>query len=128
MLLVLCAAFSVAAGLILAVGTAVISSLTGDAAVSDTAGIVAAGAAGAVGVLAAVLWRSRVTERTVTIAQLRATIFVALAIAEVGMLLGLVWGFFSQSPAPLWTGAAFYALSLVLVATGIARADVAQLP
>jgi F0F1-type ATP synthase membrane subunit c/vacuolar-type H+-ATPase subunit K len=123
LLLVSCAGFGAAGLLIILAGTAIVSSLEGGS-MGPVVGIVLGAAAGVTGLLFAGAWRTRVSGRPITTPQLRVTMFVALAIAEVGMLLGLVWGFVSASVGGLWVGGALFLSSLAVIVSGVSAADV----
>jgi hypothetical protein len=89
-----------------------------------TIGIWVAGVLGLIGLVVAARWRAAVTERPVAPGRLTTSYFVTLAVAESGMLAGLVFSIVARSASPFALGAAIFLLSLVLVLTALSRVEI----
>lgn len=87
-------------------------------------GTILAGLAGLVGLVAAAVWRNRVTAGPVTSQRLFPSYLVATAVAESGVLIGAVFAIVSQRLAPFWLGAALFSVALVLMATALPHIEV----
>jgi len=81
----------------------------------------AAAAFGAVGLLVALVWVARSGERNVTPNRLLMGFVVRVAIAELGLLMGLLGLFSTGSTTAVYVGLVFFLVSLALLAVGLRR-------
>lgn len=86
-------------------------------------GIWVAGITGLVGLVVAVTWRNRVVAAPVDPNRLLTTWIMAVAFAEVGMLVGFVFAVLSRTLTPFVLGAAILGLSLVVLTTALSHVE-----
>ncbi len=79
---------------------------------------------GIAGVGASIWWRNKVGRSPLTLRRLRSSWFVVVAVAEIGMILGLVFAMLSRSLAPFAVGAGIFAVALLIVTTAIGDVQV----
>lgn len=94
-----------------------------DGAMARTGGWIA-GALGVIGIVAAIVWSSRVTSRPVSAASLTTSFFVTIAIAESGMLAGFVLTFVSQGGRPFFVGLGLFAIALTIVLVSLSQVEI----
>ena len=81
----------------------------------------AAAVLGVVGVLVALQWWSRAGEQTRTPANVQMGFIVRVAIAELGLLVGIMGVFLTGSLTGAMIGIVLFLLSLLLLVTGLGR-------
>lgn len=79
---------------------------------------------GIAGLGAAIWWRNHVGRGPLTLRRLRSSWFVVVAVAEIGMILGLVFAMLSRSLAPFVVGAGIFAVALFIVTSAIGDVQV----
>lgn len=94
-----------------------------DGQLSRTGGWVA-GALGVLGVIAAIWWRGRVTERPVTPEKATTSFFLTIAVAELSMLTGFVFTILSHGARPFYVGLAFFAVALTIMLISLNQIEV----
>lgn len=133
MVRVMIAAWFGALVLLAAVMMAVASSWEGDFGANaglgpgdDTArlGTILAGLGGLAGLVAAAVWRNRMTVGPVTSQRLFSSYLVTTVIAESGVLIGTAFAIIAERLAPFWLGAALFSVSLTLMATAVPQLEV----
>lgn len=82
-----------------------------------------AGLAGLLGLVVAVVWRNRVMAAPVAPSRLLTSWITAVAFAEAGMLVGLVFSMLSQTLTPFVLGAVIFGVSLVVLTTALGQVD-----
>jgi hypothetical protein len=86
-------------------------------------GVWIAGVAGLIGLIVAVWQRNRLVAGPVEPARLLTSWIVAVACAEVGMLLGFVLAMLSRALTPFLVGAAILCVSLVVLTTALSQVE-----
>lgn len=81
---------------------------------------------GLMGLGAAVWWRNMALARPIGLPRLFNTFLIVVAVAEVGMLLGLVLSFGAQSLLPFAPGALAFAIALTLMTSAFGQIEVAD--
>jgi F0F1-type ATP synthase membrane subunit c/vacuolar-type H+-ATPase subunit K len=89
-----------------------------------TVGLWVTAALGSIGLVVAARWRTAITERPLAAGGLTTSYFVTLALAESGMLAGLVFSIGARSVTPFVVGAAIFVVSLTLILTALNRVEV----
>jgi hypothetical protein len=74
---------------------------------------------GLLGLIAAIRWRSRVTEQPVEPEGVLSPFFITLAFAEAPLLVGFVFTILGRDPLPFLAGTGFFTVSLALLLTGL---------
>ena len=86
-------------------------------------GTIVAGLVGVVGLGGAVWWRNHAVAAPMKPDRLLTSWILAVAIAEVGMILGFVFAFLSRSLTPFVVGAVVFAVSLLVLTAAISQVD-----
>ena len=94
-----------------------------DPASSDLAdgAVLAAAVFGALGLLAALIWASRSGEGRHTPNSLTIGFIVRVALAELGLLIGILGLFMTGSMTPSYVGLGFFVVALLALAAGLRR-------
>lgn len=95
---------------------------TDNADLADGAAL-AAGVFGFVGLVIALLWWSRISERPRTPAELQIGFLVRMAVAELGLLLGILAVFMTGAVGPAMIGLGLFLLALLLLVLALARSQ-----
>ena len=79
---------------------------------------------GVVGLVAAIRWRARVTERPLPADALLTPFFITLAFAEVPMLVGFVFTILAQDVTPFVVGTVVFVIALVIMLTALNQIEI----
>ena len=82
------------------------------------------GALGVVGIVSAIMWRSRVTEQQVTAESVTTSFFITMAVAESPFLAGFVFTIVSHGVRPFFVGLVLFAVALAIMLVSLGRIDV----
>ena len=87
-------------------------------------GLIATVVIGLAGLVAAMIWRNRVTEAPVVGPKLLSSFLVTVAIAEAGVLVGIVFAVVGQTLIPFWLGAGIFVTALAVMVTAIPLVEI----